>query len=129
MAEGDANVTTARLPADTASVGESRHLVRRSCAGIRRDVVETAELLPSELVTNAIVHGGSPVALTITRSPIMLRISVADSGPGDPLLSGTSAEVERGRGLAIVQDLSHSWGVAQQSGGKAVWFALTLFEP
>jgi anti-sigma regulatory factor (Ser/Thr protein kinase) len=114
-------------------VAETRRLLRDNLRqwGVPA-LVDTAELLTSELVTNALRHTGGGAELTATLSPgprNRLRIEVRDSlarrlpsaraaaaAAGD---HGTS-----GRGLLLVEALSDAWGVHPRGAGKVVWFEL-----
>jgi anti-sigma regulatory factor (Ser/Thr protein kinase) len=96
-------------------------------SGVDPEAIEAAELLTSELVTNAIVHGSGDPILNVSVGGSRLRIEVHDS---DPTIDLTPQRFDvpsaRGRGLALVDALSSSWGVEPRSGGKAVWFDLDL---
>jgi anti-sigma regulatory factor (Ser/Thr protein kinase) len=89
--------------------------------------METAQLLVSELATNALVHGSGCAALAAELRAQCLHVEVLDSGP---TVDWVSLEVEasrsHGRGLAIVDALASSWGVEPRFVGKAVWFDLEL---
>ncbi|MGW2045810.1 ATP-binding protein [Streptomyces sp. NPDC001858] len=89
---------------------------------------ETAELLTSELVTNALVHTDDDAVLTATVSPSGLRVEVRDSAPRRPRPSTQSAqsadEGTHGRGLVLVESLADTWGVRAHGAGKIVWFEL-----
>ncbi|MDG4535067.1 ATP-binding protein [Streptomyces sp. AV19] len=133
---------------DLAAVAETR-------AGLRRFLehwgapgrAETAELLTSELVTNALLHtdGGAVVSAVLTGGPAALakgrlrvevrdlcarrpalRASAAAPDPGNP--GGGTADVSgtatSGRGLLLVDSLADCWGVRAHGVGKAVWFEL-----
>ena len=87
--------------------------------------VDTATLLASELVSNAVVHGsrrrGSTIRVDARVRDDGLRIEVRDSGAGfDP----NEALSRRGFGLRLVRDLSSRWGAEQGSSGCTVWFEL-----
>jgi anti-sigma regulatory factor (Ser/Thr protein kinase) len=120
---------TARLelPATPAAASVARLFVRCLCeewgVGMLADV---AELLSSELVTNAVVHAQSAIELEAARSEHDLRVDVRDIGPGtvDATVSPPPSEAEGGRGLAIVASLADEWGVETTGGGKSVWFSL-----
>ena len=110
---------------------ESARLARRFivdfCAAARLDeqVCETAALLTSELVTNAVRHGGSSVVLEAHLPPAVLRVSVRDDDPSLPDASlRPTATAEGGRGILLVSTLATRWGVEAVEGGKAVWFEL-----
>nr|WP_191971335.1 ATP-binding protein [Streptomyces luteolifulvus] len=86
---------------------------------------ETAELLTSELVTNALVHTDHDAVLTATVGPRGLRVEVRDFVPRRPRLRVPNADDStHGRGLVLVQSLADSWGVRTHGVGKAVWFEL-----
>ncbi|WP_063754526.1 ATP-binding protein [Microbispora rosea] len=117
------------LPAVPSSTSRARRLVRavlRDWTGSADgEVAEAAELLVSELVANAVRHGrGEPVLALVLRDGV-LRCEVEDEAPV-PLRPRDRSpdDAEGGRGLLIVESLSHSWGVRPTSRGKAVWFEL-----
>jgi anti-sigma regulatory factor (Ser/Thr protein kinase) len=90
-------------------------------------IVEVAELLVSELVTNAIVHGSGDSTLLLDIRDDHVHVEVHDSDTTldlEPLPIEPSRE--RGRGLAIVDALASSWGVQPRRDGKATWFDLDL---
>jgi anti-sigma regulatory factor (Ser/Thr protein kinase) len=124
---------TARLelPATPAAASVARLFVRCLCEewGVG-GVADVAELLSSELVTNAVVHARSAIELEAARTRTDLRVDVRDVGPGAvvPDVHPPSSEAEGGRGLAIVASLADSWGVESTGRGKSVWFKLTTPE-
>ena len=124
---GDALGPAARFLPELASAGKARRFVRRSCQGwATAEVVDVAALLTSELVTNAVVHACSPATVVLRRSEAALRVAVSDEGGGVPAVDRHRKNGEGGRGLALVDDLSASWGVVPLETGKAVWFTLRL---
>jgi hypothetical protein len=80
-----------------------------------------AELIISELSTNAIVHGGTELAVLITRGSTGIRIEVTDAGGGIPRREHAEVTANSGRGLAIVDVLAARWGVDYCTRGKTVW--------
>jgi len=89
--------------------------------------VETAELLTSELVTNAIAHeAGETVMLTITCICGQLRVDVHDSSFAEPVPVDVPLDAETGRGLMLVASLSTDWGYHRTPSGKAVYFTLAF---
>jgi serine phosphatase RsbU (regulator of sigma subunit)/anti-sigma regulatory factor (Ser/Thr protein kinase) len=89
------------------------------------DVVEDAELLVAELVTNALLHGDPPIMLRILHNDDHLRIEVEDSGNALPVPARPNADSMTGRGLSLIAALSRSWGVDRnEDGGKVVWAEL-----
>jgi anti-sigma regulatory factor (Ser/Thr protein kinase) len=89
---------------------------------------EVAELLTSELVTNALVHTDRDAVLTATVGPRGLRVEVRDFVARVPRLylpgCEPSGDGTHGRGLLLVQSLADAWGVRTHGVGKAVWFEL-----
>lgn len=86
---------------------------------------EIAELLTSELVTNALVHTDHDAVLTATVGPAGLRVEVRDFVARRPRLRVPNADDgTHGRGLVLVQSLADAWGVRAHAVGKAVWFEL-----
>lgn len=84
-----------------------------------------AELLTSELVTNALVHTDDDAILTATVSPRGLRVEVRDFVSRRPRLRLPGADEDtHGRGLMLVQSLADAWGVCTHRVGKSVWFEL-----
>jgi anti-sigma regulatory factor (Ser/Thr protein kinase) len=114
------------LAAGTAAVPEARGHVR---AAIRSwDVPvdqETAVLLTSELVTNAVRHElGRAVMLVIACDRGQLRVDVHDTSRSWPAPADVPADAETGRGLLLVATLSAEWGFYRTATGKAVYFTL-----
>ena len=103
------------------------------------DLIDTAVLLVSELVTNA-VHASVAAAagyadprgieLTVARTRDTVRIEVADSACGSlPAPSDPSAEDESGRGMQVISALSKRWGCWSGQLGKVVWCELAAASP
>ncbi len=121
---------TARLelPATPAAASVARLFVRCLCEewGVA-SVADVAELLSSELVTNAVLHARSGIELEAARTGSALRVDVRDVGHGQvqPKAQQAPTEAEGGRGLSIVASLAESWGVEESLGGKSVWFTLS----
>jgi anti-sigma regulatory factor (Ser/Thr protein kinase) len=83
-------------------------------------------LVVTELVTNAVLHARSAPILTVAVGPSAIRVEVFDDGPGTPRLRPLGDEpVTSGRGLALVDMVAESWGVAPSgpggAPGKTVW--------
>ncbi|KOV69343.1 ATP-binding protein [Streptomyces sp. MMG1121] len=86
---------------------------------------EIAELLTSELVTNALVHTDDDAVLTAVVEPAGLRVEVRDFVARRPELRGPETDDDtHGRGLLLVQSLADAWGVRPHGVGKSVWFEL-----
>ncbi|MCT2590876.1 ATP-binding protein [Streptomyces sp. N2-109] len=140
----DAAVTTARhrYPRTPHTVSRSRANLRAQLRawGLSPDDVATAELVLSELVTNAVQHAGNPpgrqveVRFTLTDAPTLLRLEVSDActalpRPRTAALDLTpDPDAESGRGLLLVTALADGWGVTPRPHGigKTVWAELKL---
>jgi anti-anti-sigma regulatory factor/anti-sigma regulatory factor (Ser/Thr protein kinase) len=93
-------------------------------------VIDRAELLADELVTNAVVHAQTAVRLRLELRGDLLHIAVHDGSPRLLRLVGHAPDAEGGRGLRLVERLSTAWGVHRQAdGGKVVWCTLRLWLP
>ncbi|MFG3288465.1 SpoIIE family protein phosphatase [Streptomyces sp. NPDC048179] len=95
--------------------------------GITDDTMDTALLVISELVTNALIHTDGPVRLDLTLLDHRLRIAVADASPRSPVKPPNIGwEATGGRGILLVEAMSAAWGTVPASGGKQVWADLVL---
>jgi anti-sigma regulatory factor (Ser/Thr protein kinase) len=84
---------------------------------------ETAVLLLSELVTNAVRHAHGAVRVSITLAGERLRAAVRDESPDPP--EPREADESGGRGMQLLQGMAQRWGVRQhRDDGKTVWFEL-----
>jgi two-component sensor histidine kinase len=88
-------------------------------------VVETVELLTSELVTNAITHGAPPIQLDVRVEPHLVVVAVSDRSDQIPEVQEPSTSDSHGRGLRIVSALASSWGHLNEPEGKTVWCVLS----
>jgi two-component sensor histidine kinase len=93
---------------------------------VTADVAHTAELLVSELVTNAVVHGTGMVRLVIDCADHCLSVTVSDDDPAQPAIQPERLMSDGGRGLLMIESLAGSWGVKPRGDGpgKDVWFRL-----
>jgi anti-sigma regulatory factor (Ser/Thr protein kinase) len=117
-----------QYPAAMDAPRNARRLVTVALAGVDQTAVESAVLATSELTTNAITHSAGPFRLRILRGPGVIRIEVADSSPILPTVQPTSLLRGGGRGLSIVEQLAHQWGIEADSHhpGKTVWCEITI---
>lgn len=113
----------AKLAPELQSAGRARKFVdetlRRWDCGEQLDVVT---LLVSEVVTNAIVHAGTEVEVSVELKEESVRIEVTDKEAGLPKPRDAAEEDTSGRGLALVDAMASAWGVESRPGGKVVWF-------
>lgn len=116
------------LPQDLQSVREARRFLRQVLDQWDLVAVEdAAQLVVSELVTNAITHAESPCQLRLSRGPATVRVEVLDCGTGTPDPLPDDPAGEHGRGMHIVAVLSLAWGTeVLAEGGKVVWAELPL---
>ncbi|WP_327399361.1 SpoIIE family protein phosphatase [Streptomyces sp. NBC_01288] len=122
-------VSTWDIPADPSLV-----------APIRKQVVEqldtwnmseagfTAELVVSELVTNAIRYGAHPIRLRLIHDATTLICEVSDTNHTAPHLRRAKTWDEGGRGLLLVAQLTQRWGSRHTADGKTIWAELSLFD-
>jgi anti-sigma regulatory factor (Ser/Thr protein kinase) len=117
------------------SIPESARIARfhiRAALGFHDlgHLADDAEIITSELVTNAVQHAGCDgnetigVTLARTRDQDAVIVVVSDSSPYGPVMRTPSADSEPGRGLQIVASLSVHWGWHPEPRGKAVYAIL-----
>jgi anti-sigma regulatory factor (Ser/Thr protein kinase) len=120
------------LAGDRGSPGERAEWTQRDA------LVDDAVLLTSELVTNAVLHAGTPVQVTCRLlgdlSDGAVEIAVLDRRPAQlrpdrPHTAAEAAERTNGRGLQLPSELAAAWGVTYARAAKAVWFRLNLAGP
>lgn len=105
-------------------------ILLRQWAVPEEDVRESALLVVSELVTNAVKHTSSEdlVEVSLEFHQAEVRVAVADSSPAIPRQRAAGADEESGRGLAIVEAIARRWGVEPvgTAAGKRVYAVLAL---
>jgi anti-sigma regulatory factor (Ser/Thr protein kinase) len=93
-----------------------------ACGHRDRERMDDAALVLSELVGNAVRHGeGDRLQVHLRRRGDVLRIAVRDGSAVGPVPRDATVEDESGRGLLIIEALSHRWGWQPRPGGKVVW--------
>ena len=132
-------VVTQELEPEMGAVADARRAVT---SALRRwdllSLAPDAELLVSELVTNALIHARTGIALTLAVADGTLEVGVADRSTDvvPPPRAGEDAgaaavadwRLEGGRGLQLVELVSDEWGVAVMPEGKQVWFRIGVDE-
>uniref|UniRef100_A0AB33JTS6 SpoIIE family protein phosphatase n=1 Tax=Kitasatospora sp. CMC57 TaxID=3231513 RepID=A0AB33JTS6_9ACTN len=115
-----------KLPSEPTSVSKARDL---ACSWLLvrglDELVDTTELLVSELVTNALRHGRGDIRLRLLRDRTVV-CEVWDDGYAQPRQRRAQETDEGGRGLQLVSLLAERWGSRRTPNGKIVWFELTL---
>ena len=107
------------------SVGAARRFVRDVLMSrqVADGVVDMVELLTSEVVTNAIIHGRSGPQLAVEIRDCAVRVAVRDLSPKLPVRHVGQLDDLSGRGVVIVEELASAWGVEREgNGSKRVWF-------
>ncbi|MFG2575007.1 SpoIIE family protein phosphatase [Streptomyces sp. NPDC048481] len=122
-----ADVAELLLAPDPAEVARARAAVRERLHGWGLDALaDTAALMVSELVTNAVRHSrGRPAGLRLVRGDTLL-CEVEDDDHELPDLLSAGPGDESGRGLRVVSALAREWGASRTADGKSVWFELAL---
>lgn len=101
-------------------------MVRRVLDGSGRDdLLDTAELLVSEVVTNALMYTGTSIHVAMSVDADGLMVEVGDGSPHLPQRRHYALTAHTGRGLALLDEAAESWGVVPGIAGKTVWFRLT----
>ncbi|MGN6089014.1 MAG: ATP-binding protein [Actinomycetales bacterium] len=88
--------------------------------------VDAAQLVVSEMVTNAVRHVGGEASfeLTIEAAGDEIRLALADGSSVRPLIRELRDDSLGGRGIALIEALTERWGVEDHEGGKRVWVIL-----
>jgi PAS domain S-box-containing protein len=119
-------IATLPLSNDLSVVGEARRFARETLLGWGlASLTDFTELLVSELVSNALLHAGTPTQLRLFRNRV-LTVEVADVDDHAPRLHRASSDDEGGRGMHLINELAHRWGSRTTRDGKVVWLELEL---
>ena len=115
------------LPATARSVTEARRFViealkRWGCG----ELADTAALLTSEVVTNAVLHARTPVDVLVRRLRDGIAVEVSDGSRVRPRGRRTTPQSTTGRGMALLDQLASTWDVKVRSNGKTVRFTLRV---
>jgi serine phosphatase RsbU (regulator of sigma subunit)/anti-sigma regulatory factor (Ser/Thr protein kinase) len=120
------NIYTWTLPSELTSASRARSVIRRPLKrwGLT-DLLPTAELLVSELVTNAVRYAQGRIELRLVREKALV-CEVFDDSAALPRLRHPDEHDERGRGLQVVSQVAQRWGARRAGSGKVVWCELPL---
>ncbi|HET9672290.1 MAG TPA: ATP-binding protein [Actinomycetota bacterium] len=119
-------VWATEVTAERGAPSDARVFLRSVLADrIREERLDTATLLASELVSNAVLHGtrrrGGTIRVGAWMADERIHIEVTDRGPG---FDRDEALTRPGFGLRLVRDLSAGWGADRRPDGWTVWFEL-----
>ena len=126
--DGGSRVRT-ELAGEPLSVRDARRLVSSTLREWSLGHLEdSATLLVSEVVTNAVLHARTAVCMELERRPSVLRVTVTDGSPHRPERRRHGLSAGTGRGLGLLATLSSDWGSgpAEDPWAKDVWFELPL---
>ncbi|MCX4749814.1 ATP-binding protein [Kitasatospora sp. NBC_01287] len=118
-------------PADLAAIAPLRLALRTALAdwGVPA-LADTAELLATELVANALQHTGAGAVLdAVLGADLRLRVEVRDGDARLPRPRRAGEGETTGRGLVLVEALADAWGVRSRADGKTTWFELEAQRP
>ncbi|MGW5698267.1 SpoIIE family protein phosphatase, partial [Streptomyces asiaticus] len=123
---GADRVASWEVPSDPAAVSGVRAEVMRKLAewGLG-EAAFTAELVLSELITNAIRHATGPIRVQVLRDRALI-CEVSDSSSTSPHLRYAATMDEGGRGLFLVAQFAERWGTRYTSDGKVIWAELAI---
>jgi anti-sigma regulatory factor (Ser/Thr protein kinase) len=113
------------LPGRPSSVPPARHFVESVLVSWgRSESAWTAALLVSELAANAALHARSEFSVRVVDQGERVRLEVSDASARIPRQRAYGVDATTGRGLQLVAQLAHDWGVTVQEVGKVVWVEL-----
>lgn len=128
-------VVQRHYPPMPASASEARRLTTTALTewGLA-ELVDTAQLLVSELVTNVVLHAHTEITFTLAVAETAMEAGVADREPRPPRVrhatppspdeEGVAWLSSHGRGMFLVDQLADEWGVQEFTDGKQIWFRL-----
>lgn len=116
------------LPRSPQAAGLARRWLSDALPQMPGEALSEAQLLVTEVVTNALRHGAAPVTMKLRVGATGLRVEVRDDGARLPQQRTASALDTGGRGLQIVDQLATDWGVSRPRAGhgKVVWFEVAI---
>jgi anti-sigma regulatory factor (Ser/Thr protein kinase) len=117
----------AAFPAELRSAAEARRFAERTLWAWGCDMLlESARLLVSELVVNAVLHAHTGARLALRYDGAVLRVEVTDGSTVAPQRRDCAPTATTGRGLMIVDAVADDWGVDIGAESKTVWFDLAV---
>jgi len=115
------------LDAEMSSVPLARHWATEACVeqGVPAGSLGVLQLLVTEAVANAVLHGSGPITVELACTPASVHVTVHDTSPAVPVLRHVSNRATGGRGVDLIDRLADHWGSEPDHGGasgKTVWF-------
>jgi anti-sigma regulatory factor (Ser/Thr protein kinase) len=112
----------AMLPTATAP-GHARRWLHEALATVELDddTVQSVVLVVDELVTNAVIHAGTPIDVRVQHDAGIVHCVVSDRQTDGPLPRIIETADGRGRGLRLVDVVARRWGVDRDTAGTDVW--------
>ena len=126
---GTERILRLALPSDASAVRMARRITRDALAAWHlAQLEETAVLLVSELVTNAVRHATDTgaVGLELASTGTQLRVEIQDGDPSWRPMNSLADCDESGFGFLLVDSLANRWGLRRVCAGKAVWAELDV---
>ena len=120
-----ARAAAVRLEAVGPSARAARSFVRTHLGESDQETLDTALLVVTELVTNAVLHARGPIDVTLAITDDALLVRVFDCDPRPPVHRPVTLESTDGRGVALVAMVSEQWGAISHDEGKTVWSLIT----
>jgi anti-sigma regulatory factor (Ser/Thr protein kinase) len=118
------------IPRELTSVRQARRLVTAQLGDWNMEgLTDTAELLISELVTNALRHTHGPLRLNLQVRGSWLRCEVEDTAPAGPVRRVIDTDAEGGRGTELLDLLADAWGSTRTATGKTTWCEMLTQTP
>ncbi|WP_084701342.1 ATP-binding protein [Cryptosporangium arvum] len=116
------------VPADPSASATARRFLQEAAADwdLSPDLTEVAQLVVSELVSNAVEHAGTASTVALELTDETLKISVRDGSTTQPVPRPLDMVSFRGRGLPLIDRVSQHWGILDHPDGKTVWATLSV---
>jgi anti-anti-sigma regulatory factor len=116
-----------RLPTAPAAPRLARRVLVEACRDWQvPGVVDDAEVVVTELVSNAVRHAGGELQLNVALGLRFLHLALRDGSPVPPTRLIPDPYLGGGRGLILIDALAAGWGSTPTPGGKVVWATLPL---
>ncbi len=112
------------LPADASSCPAARRFVVDALRSAPEEIRDSAGLLTSEAVTNALLHAAGPITVEVKHESDRYRVEVRDASRLPPTEKHYEVEDLTGRGVHLLNKVATAWGWQPTRSGKVVWFDL-----